>query len=232
MRGASRLLLISLLCLPPGGVAEPSSSSDEARSVAVRSSTWPAPSPPGYLEPLPMRYSGQVDQAQQRVTIAERHVLWGVDRRPPRDRLPPRVGVGPSPDQLPEVTIDVVAADEGGDASSPTSVIPDHWRRLADCESGDWIHGGADFVAGSARWEWGAPGATVPPWGTRRHHGGLQFHPGTWTWVAGMLDLTERYPHAYDAPVEVQVRVAERVQELQGWRAWPTCGPLVGLTDR
>lgn len=38
-----------------------------------------------------------------------------------------------------------------------------------------------------------------------------------------------RYPHAYDAPPEIQVQVAAEVQARQGWEAWPTCARKVGL---
>lgn len=107
--------------------------------------------------------------------------------------------------------------------------VPDHWQALAECESGDWIDGGAAFVAGSARWEWAKPGTPVPPWGTTIHHGGLQFAPSTWEWVAGDLGLLADFPHAYDAPPSVQVQVGEEVQARQGWGAWPVCSRKVGL---
>jgi len=99
------------------------------------------------------------------------------------------------------------------------------WDRLAECESGNWINGGASFEQGSARWYWAKPGTEVPPWGTRIHHGGLQFHPDTWTWLK-----PDGYPqYAYDATREQQIVVAERVLEAQGWRAWPVCSRKLGL---
>jgi len=107
--------------------------------------------------------------------------------------------------------------------------VPEPWSSLADCESGDWLDGGAAFVEGSARWEWAKPGGEVPPWGTTIHHGGLQFLPATWEWVAGDLGILEDYPHAYDAPPSVQVEVAEEIQDRQGWGAWPVCSTKVGL---
>jgi len=109
----------------------------------------------------------------------------------------------------------------------PTQV--DHvWDRLAECESGNWIDGGDRFEEGSARWYWGRPGTEIPPWGTRIHHGGLQFHPDTWGWVAPMVDLGH-IEFAYDATREEQIRVAEKVLELQGWDAWPTCSRMLEL---
>ena len=107
--------------------------------------------------------------------------------------------------------------------------VPEPWSSLADCESGDWLDGGTAFVEGSARWEWAKPGEEVPPWGTTIHHGGLQFLPATWEWVAGDLGILEDYPHAYDAPPSVQVQVAEEIQDRQGWGAWPVCSTKVGL---
>ena len=106
--------------------------------------------------------------------------------------------------------------------------VGEPWASLADCESGDWEDGGRSFAVGSARWDWGAPGVPLPPWGTTRHHGGLQFHPLTWSWVAPMVGLGH-IRFAYEATPEQQVTVARRVQELQGWRAWPVCSRKVGL---
>ena len=103
--------------------------------------------------------------------------------------------------------------------------VPEPWATLAECESGNWINGGASFERGSARWHWAKPGTSVPPWGTRVHHGGLQFHPGTWS-----AYRSDHHPtYAYDATPQQQVEVATRVQAAQGWRAWPTCSRKVGL---
>lgn len=126
-------------------------------------------------------------------------------------------------------TGDDAPPDGGTEAHAGTQRVPEPWASLADCESGDWIDGGADFVEGSARWAWAKPGTAVPPWGTRIHHGGLQHHPDTWRWVAGDLGLLDAYPHAYDAPPSVQVEVAEEVQRRQGWGAWPVCSRKIGL---
>lgn len=110
----------------------------------------------------------------------------------------------------------------------PAGTIPEHWLELARCESGNWHDGGASF-SGPIRWDWGAPDMELPPWGTDLHHGGLQFAPSTWEWVAGDLGLLDLYPHAYDAPPEIQVQVAAEVQARQSWEAWPTCARKVGL---
>ena len=110
-------------------------------------------------------------------------------------------------------------------SSSPLPSSRNVWDNLADCESGNWVNGGASFEKGSARWQWAKPGVGVPPWGTTIHHGGLQFHPGTWS--AYKLDGYPQY--AYDATREQQIAVAERVLADQGWNAWPTCSSLLGL---
>jgi hypothetical protein len=107
----------------------------------------------------------------------------------------------------------------------PEPVERNVWDRLAECESGNWINGGASFETGSARWDWAKPGVGVPPWGTTIHHGGLQFYPGTWT--AYKLDGYPQY--AYDATREQQIAVGERVLAAQGWQAWPTCSSKLGL---
>lgn len=110
---------------------------------------------------------------------------------------------------------------------SQSFFISQTWLRLAECESGNWIDDGRDFESGSARWDWAKPGTEVPPWGTRIHHGGLQFHPDTWSWVAPMVGLGD-IAFAYDATPEQQVEVAEKVLELQGWQAWPVCSRKLG----
>jgi hypothetical protein len=102
----------------------------------------------------------------------------------------------------------------------------ERFLRLADCESGNWLDGGAAFEVGSARWGWAKPGAAVPPWGTTYHHGGLQFLPATWDWVAPMVGL-DHIAYAYDASTDEQIQVAEKVLDLQGWGAWPVCSKKV-----
>lgn len=147
---------------------------------------------------------------------------------------------GPLTEQAVDEFIDVadVERDEllgalrDEDAPVPPAVVVEspiagHWIRLAECESGNWLSGGG-FESGSARWQWGHPDVPLPPWGTTLHHGGLQFHPQTWSWVAPMVGLGH-IEYAYEATPEQQVRVAEKVQELQGWGAWPRCSRLVGL---
>lgn len=112
-----------------------------------------------------------------------------------------------------------------GGVSPPRYGVGEPWATLAECESGNWIDGGASFATGSARWNWGAPGMTIPPWGSSRFHGGLQFHPGTWSAYRSNHHPT----YAYDASPSQQVEVAERVLADQTWRAWPVCSQKIGL---
>lgn len=94
------------------------------------------------------------------------------------------------------------------------------WLRLADCESGDWVDRGASFVHGSARWSL-APGQLH----SSIFEGGLQFHPRTWDWLR-----PSDYPSsAHLATRAQQINVAEKVLELQGWKAWPVCAKKLGL---
>jgi len=82
------------------------------------------------------------------------------------------------------------------------------WDALAQCESnGEWTYG---------------PHST---WGSRLYHGGLQFHPNTWSSYRD--SAMPRY--AYQATRLQQIVVAERVLERQGWGAWPSCSSALGF---
>lgn len=86
-------------------------------------------------------------------------------------------------------------------AASRTAVRPAPvWDRLAECESGgDW-----SINTGNG------------------FYGGLQFTLQSWWWVGG-----EGYPHR--ASRTEQIRRAERLLDLQGWSAWPSCSRKLGL---
>lgn len=119
--------------------------------------------------------------------------------------LQPRAVIQPDPQLLAERT-----------ATEPRSV----WDRLAECESGEWINGGEAFVGGSARWDASE--------GTFR--GGIQYLPQTWVSFARKVLGDEAPSSAHLASREQQIRVGKEVLRVQGVRAWPTCGPMVGLT--
>lgn len=84
-----------------------------------------------------------------------------------------------------------------------TEPEPGVWDSLAQCESnGDWS---ADTGNG--------------------YHGGLQFHPQTWSAYGGQ----QYAAYAHQATREQQIAVAERVLASQGWGAWPACARRLGL---
>ena len=74
------------------------------------------------------------------------------------------------------------------------------WDELAECESGgNWA-----INTGNG------------------YYGGLQFSLETWQGYGGT-----GYPH--EASRETQIMIAERVQNAQGWGAWPSCAAELGL---
>lgn len=80
---------------------------------------------------------------------------------------------------------------------------PGAWYRLAQCESGG---------------NWAIS--------DRHHSGGLQFAWGTWNTYR-----PEGFPrYAHEASPDQQIVVGKLVLRAQGVRAWPVCGPRVGLT--
>jgi hypothetical protein len=77
------------------------------------------------------------------------------------------------------------------------------WDMLAHCESGG---------------NWSANTGNG-------YYGGLQFHPGTWSGYGG-----EAYaPRADLATRKQQIAIATKVQQRQGWGAWPACSYKLGL---
>ena len=75
------------------------------------------------------------------------------------------------------------------------------WDRLAECESG----GNWSINTGNG------------------FYGGLQFTLSTWRAYGGT-----GMPH--EASREEQIAVAERVQDAQGWGAWPACTSKLGIS--
>jgi LysM repeat protein len=74
------------------------------------------------------------------------------------------------------------------------------WDRLAQCESGG---------------NWGINTGNG-------YSGGLQFTASTWRAAGGSGS-------AHNASRAEQIRVAKRVQQQQGWGAWPACSRRLGL---
>jgi LysM repeat protein len=74
------------------------------------------------------------------------------------------------------------------------------WDQLAQCESGgDW---GINTGNG--------------------YYGGLQFSQSSWNAAGGSGSPA-------NASREEQIRVAENLQSMQGWGAWPSCSSQLGL---
>ncbi|OLL74320.1 hypothetical protein Ae168Ps1_2709c [Pseudonocardia sp. Ae168_Ps1] len=85
--------------------------------------------------------------------------------------------------------------------AATTGSDPAVWDQLAECESsGNWA---ANTGNG--------------------YSGGLQFSDPTWSAFGGEGD-------AHQASKEEQIAVAERVQQEQGWGAWPACSSELGLS--
>jgi len=77
------------------------------------------------------------------------------------------------------------------------------WDRIAQCESG----GNWSINTGNG------------------YYGGLQFAQSSWVAAGGL-----RYaPRADLATRTEQIRVAQTLQQMQGWGAWPVCSRQAGL---
>ncbi|MEU6777116.1 transglycosylase family protein [Streptomyces sp. NPDC046759] len=76
------------------------------------------------------------------------------------------------------------------------------WDRIAQCESGGNWH----INTGNG------------------YYGGLQFSAGTWRAYGG----TAYAPTADQASRSAQIAVAAKVQQAQGWGAWPVCSGHAG----
>jgi hypothetical protein len=82
--------------------------------------------------------------------------------------------------------------------SAPADAAPKHrWARIAQCESG-------------GRWHINTGNG---------YFGGLQISKSTWDGYGGKKFA--KFPHG--ASKRQQIKVAERIQNGQGWGAWPSC---------
>ncbi|SFM88058.1 Transglycosylase-like domain-containing protein [Pseudonocardia ammonioxydans] len=87
-------------------------------------------------------------------------------------------------------------------ASAPSVEKTSTWDQLAQCEStGNWS---ADTGNG--------------------YLGGLQFTESTWQEFGG----TQHASSPDQASKSQQIAVAKKVQEQQGWKAWPSCTKELG----
>ncbi|HEX2177713.1 MAG TPA: transglycosylase family protein [Nocardioidaceae bacterium] len=83
----------------------------------------------------------------------------------------------------------------------------------------------ADYSSGGTVWDQLAQCESGGNWATNTgngYYGGLQFSLSTWQGYGGT-----GMPH--EASRETQIAVAERVQNAQGWGAWPSCAAELGL---
>lgn len=89
--------------------------------------------------------------------------------------------------------------------SSANAASGSTWDRLAQCES-------------SGRWDINTGNG---------YYGGLQFYQPTWEGFGGLAYA----PRADLATRGQQIAVAERVLDVQGWNAWPSCSRQLGLGE-
>ncbi|MGO1524250.1 MAG: transglycosylase family protein, partial [Nesterenkonia sp.] len=86
-------------------------------------------------------------------------------------------------------------------AQAPVASASSDWDRLAECESGgDW-----SINTGNG------------------YYGGLQFSQQSWNAAGGSGSPA-------NASKAEQIRVAENLQSMQGWGAWPSCSAQLGLS--
>jgi resuscitation-promoting factor RpfB len=93
------------------------------------------------------------------------------------------------------------SSSSGSSSGSSSTASGSVWDRLAECESG----GNWSINTGNG------------------FYGGLQFSLSTWRAYGGT-----GMPH--EASREEQIAVAERVQDGQGWGAWPACTSKLGIS--
>jgi resuscitation-promoting factor RpfB len=106
------------------------------------------------------------------------------------------------PQPSPEPTSPSEPSSSSGSSSGSSSTASGSvWDRLAECESG----GNWSINTGNG------------------FYGGLQFSLSTWRAYGGT-----GMPH--EASREEQIAVAERVQDAQGWGAWPACTSKLGIS--
>ena len=107
----------------------------------------------------------------------------------------------PAPAPADEAPAEEAPAEQAAPASSSSSSGGGTvWDQLAQCESGgNWA-----INTGNG------------------YYGGLQFSQGSWSAAGGSGSPA-------DASREEQIRVAENLQSMQGWGAWPSCSSQLGL---
>ncbi|WP_224390720.1 transglycosylase family protein [Pseudonocardia sp. ICBG1293] len=98
--------------------------------------------------------------------------------------------------------VGTAAAAESASSAAPSVERSATWEKLAHCEStGNW-----DADTGNG------------------FKGGLQFTPSTWKEFGGR----QYAPSADQATKSQQIEIAKKVQDEQGWKAWPACTKKLG----
>ena len=85
-----------------------------------------------------------------------------------------------------------------------------------------------NFAPGNSVWDVIAKCESGENWAINTgngYYGGLQFSASTWTGFGGGAYA----PTANLATREQQIAIAEKVQAVQGWGAWPSCAARAGL---
>lgn len=122
-------------------------------------------------------------------------------------------------------------------------MLKEHWRIMIQQKTKKIIRrGGATIaafaVAGGAMVATTAPASAASTWDKlaqcesggnwsintgNGYSGGLQFSPSTWKAYGGKGS-------AHNASKAEQIRVATKVQQSQGWGAWPACTAKLGIS--
>jgi len=151
-------------------------------------------------------FLSDLDTSSTTSTISNKH---DVTETRSRDRvvLPPDLSSSnnSSSNDTKETSTSTTTRESNSNSTDNPSIDPDElskWEALAECESGgDWsIDTGNGF------------------------YGGLQFTPQTWAGSGG----TKYAPQANQATKEQQIDIAKKVQQSQGWGAWPACTSKLG----
>lgn len=122
-------------------------------------------------------------------------------RIPPKSYRPPP----PTPPPAPVVVTVAVTTPPPQPPPPPAPIVPDGgiWACIAHYESGgDW-----SIDTGNG------------------YSGGLQFTVSSWAAAGGLIYA----PAAYLASETAQIAVAQRLQQMQGWGAWPVSSVRCGM---
>lgn len=126
-------------------------------------------------------------------------------RIPPKSYRPPPPTPPPTPPPAPVVVTVAVTTPPPQPPPPPAPIVPDGgiWACIAHYESGgDW-----SIDTGNG------------------YSGGLQFTVSSWAAAGGLAYA----PAAYLASETAQIAVAQRLQQMQGWGAWPVSSVRCGL---